>query len=295
MRWETLVGNQKIKQELQNYAYQQKASHSYLFYGQEGIGKKLFAQEFAKMLLCHDVQEEQLCDSCVKFESHNHPDFTIVEPDGKSIKIEQIRTLQEHISQKPIISNKKIYIIDDSDTMTKEAQNCLLKTLEEPPEYAVIVLIASNESKLLATIKSRCMKIAFQNIAQEDMLAYLQQQGIQETNPHLLKLYNGSIGKAIRLQEKRALYEQIETIVRTLENQDIVEVWKEAEVLYKEKEMVQQLLEYMNILLLEKAIQQPIYLPTIKAVEEAKRRVAGNANHDMSIDTMLLTIWEEIN
>jgi len=295
MHFEQIIGNEKIKQELTNYAYQNKITHSYLFYGQEGIGKKQFAKEFAKMLLCENLEEKQPCSSCIKFQTNNHPDFTIIESDGKSVKIEQIRNLQEEISQKPILSKKKIYIIDDSDKMTKEAQNCLLKTLEEPPEYAIIFLIASNESKLLPTIKSRCMKIAFQNIRQNQIIEYLKQNGIEETNEHLLKLYNGSIGKAIQLQEKRSLYEQTETIIEALEKENIIDLFKKAEVLYKEKETIQALLEYMNILLYQKALQNPIYIPTIKTIENTKRRIATNANYDMSIDNMLLTIWEEIN
>lgn len=295
MGFEQLAGNQKIAKELKNYVYQNKASHSYLFYGQEGIGKKQFAQEFARMLLCETPQETTPCNSCIKYQSNNHPDFSLIESDGKSVKIEQIRNIQEAIAQKPIQSSKKVYIIDDSDKMTKEAQNCLLKTLEEPPEYATIILIASNESKLLATIKSRCTKIAFQNIQTSEMIAYLKEKGIQENNPNLLKLYNGSIGKAIRLQEKRDIYEQVETIINTIEKQDIVEVFKQAEILYKEKEIIQELLEYMNILLYQKAIQNPLYLPTINTIEQTKKRLASNANHDMSIDNMLLTIWEEIN
>ena len=295
MSFEQIIGNEKIKQELKNYAYQNKASHSYLFVGQEGIGKKLFATEFAKILLCENAEEVEPCDSCIKFQSNNHPDFEIIESDGKSVKIEQIRNLQEGISQKPIVSKRKIYIIDDSDKMTKEAQNALLKTLEEPPEYAIIILVASNESKLLATIKSRCMKIAFQPLGKEEMKTYLRKAGIEEKNANLLNLYNGSIGKAIRLQEKREIYEQIENVIESLEKQDIVEVFKKAEVLYKEKEIVQELLEYCNILLFQKALQNSIYLPTIKIVEETKRRMGANANHDMSIDNMLLTIWEEIH
>ena len=104
------------------------------------------------------------CESCIKWDSNNHPDFLQIEPENNTIKIEQIRNMQEEISVKPIASNKKVFLIVNSDCMTKESQNCLLKTLEEPPEYATIILTTSNESKLLNTIKSRCMKIPFQKI-----------------------------------------------------------------------------------------------------------------------------------
>ena len=104
------------------------------------------------------------CKSCVEFDGGNNPDFVYIEPDGKVIKIEQIRELQTKVIEKPVNSNKKVYVINDADLMTKEAQNCLLKTLEEPPEYIVIILIVNNESKVLTTIKSRCMKIYFEKI-----------------------------------------------------------------------------------------------------------------------------------
>ena len=160
-----IIGNNSIKQELEQIIKLNKLSHSYLFVGTEGIGKKQIAKEFAKMILC--LGEEKYCNSCkscLEFDTNNNPDFTLIEPDGASIKIEQIRQMQRKIIEAPIISNKKVYIIDNADLMTKEAQNCLLKTLEEPPEFVTIILIGSKESEFLSTIKSRCMIIKFQNI-----------------------------------------------------------------------------------------------------------------------------------
>ena len=163
--FDSIIGNNKIKQLLINSVQNDKTSHSYLFVGIDGIGKKMVATEFAKMLLClNETRYCNKCKSCIEFDSNNNPDFLCIEPDGNSIKIEQIRYLQKKIQEKPIISNKKVYIINDADKMTVEAQNCLLKTLEEPPEYATIVLIGSNENAFLTTIKSRCMIIHFNKI-----------------------------------------------------------------------------------------------------------------------------------
>ena len=108
--------------------------------------------------------------------------------DGKSIKIEQIRYMQEKIAEKPISSNKKVYIINNSDTMTKEAQNCLLKTLEEPPEYAVIILVLANENNMLNTIKSRCTKIMFNPLSKEEIIHYFNSNGLEMPNERTLKL-----------------------------------------------------------------------------------------------------------
>ena len=97
----------------------------------------------------------------------------MLEPDSGKVKIEQIREIQRKIAEKPIISNQKVYIINDADTMTTEAQNCLLKTLEEPPEYITIILICSNENKLLGTIKSRCTRLYFEKLTNEDVEKYI--------------------------------------------------------------------------------------------------------------------------
>ena len=167
----SLIGNSKIKEYLTNVALNNQNLHSYIFAGPEGIGKKLFAMNFAKMLLClSDNKPCNNCKSCISFDGGNHTDFMLINAeDGKSIKIEQIRVMQEKIVEKPILSARKVYIINDAELMTKEAQNCLLKTLEEPPEYVIIILIVSNESKLLNTVKSRCVKIEFSKLSNEEI------------------------------------------------------------------------------------------------------------------------------
>ena len=187
MNFSNIIGNEEIKIFLDNLIKTNNVVHSYMFIGPDGIGKVLFAKEFAKMILCQDSNKAcNHCSSCIKFNSDNHPDFMIINSeDGKSIKINQIRFLQERISEKPIVSNRKVYIINDSDLMTVEAQNCLLKTLEEPPEFAVIILVLSNENKCLSTIKSRCTKIAFQKLRNSDLTQYANENNL-EVNSSLL-------------------------------------------------------------------------------------------------------------
>lgn len=118
------------------------------------------------MILCQgeSIKPCNKCKSCVELEANNNPDLIEIEKIDGSIKIEKIRELQEKILEKPIISNKKVYIIKDADYMTLEAGNCLLKTLEEPPSFITIIMTGSNESMFLNTIKSRCMKISFNKI-----------------------------------------------------------------------------------------------------------------------------------
>lgn len=154
--FENIIGNKKNKEILEKAIEINKTSHSYIFCGTEGIGKKLIAKELAKKILCLKEKANDCdCKSCIEFDSDNNPDFQLIESVDGKIKIEQIRQMQRKVAEKPIISNNKVYIIDDADTMTTEAQNCLLKTLEEPPEYITIILICTNEGNLLSTIKSK--------------------------------------------------------------------------------------------------------------------------------------------
>ena len=143
--------------------------------------------------------------------------------------------MQEKISEKPITSSRKVYLIIDSDTMTKEAQNCLLKTLEEPPEFVTIILITSNESKLLNTIKSRCMKIYFERIEEDKIQKYLENNMQIEISKELIKLSGGSIGRAITLQEEKDIYGQVNNVLYNLEKQDLITTLNNSEILYKEK------------------------------------------------------------
>ena len=269
-----------------------------MFIGPDGIGKVLFAKEFAKMILCQDSNKAcNHCSSCIKFNSDNHPDFMIINSeDGKSIKINQIRFLQERISEKPIVSNRKVYIINDSDLMTVEAQNCLLKTLEEPPEFAVIILVLSNENKCLSTIKSRCTKIAFQKLRNSDLTQYANENNL-EVNSSLLSASDGSISKLLNLQNNLEAYKQLDNIINAFSKDNIVDIWNNADILYKSKDNINTLLEYLNTVFLErlKSTKESKYIQSIKIIENTKNKLSSNANYDMCIDNLLLQIWEDFN
>ena len=278
-----IIENDKLKKELIHSVETNKTSHSYLFIGTEGIGKKLIAEEFAKMLLA------------VK-DTENSPDFSIIEPDGNSIKIEQIREFQKKVSEKPIISNKKVYIINDSDKMTVEAQNCLLKTLEEPPEFVTIILIGSNENSFLSTIKSRCMILHFEKISDEQIQKYLQENHQTEINSKImLEACQGSIGKALEIKDKQELYQNTEQVVNSLERKDKIDILNMSDFIYKSKDAKLEILNYMNVLFINLAKINSKYADCIAIVEETKRRLQSNANYDMCIDNLLLSLWENVN
>ena len=293
-----ILGNEKIKESLQNSVKAERISHSYLFIGTDGIGKKMIASEFAKMILCLDKNNKYCnnCKSCIEFDTNNNPDFKIIKPDGNSIKIEQIREIQDKIAEKQIISNKKAYIIDDADKMTQEAQNCLLKTLEEPPEYAIIILIGSNETAFLSTIKSRCIILHFKKIKDEEIAEFIREKyQIEIDNQNLLKAAQGSIGKAIQIKEDEEIYSKIDEIISNLENADNIDILKMAEIIYKSKDKINDILEYMNIIFIDIAKKSNKYANCINIVEDAKKRLQSNVNFDMCIDNMLLNLWEQVN
>lgn len=301
MAFEGLIGNEKNKNILANSVKTENILHSYLFTGIKGIGKSLFAEEFAKMILCDSNQEKPCgkCKSCLEFQGRSHPDFLVVKPiEGKTIKIEQIRYLQEKIAEKPVTSEKKVYIIDEADTMTREASNALLKTLEEPPTYATLILITDNESKLLVTIKSRCTKIAFEPLTGEELKIYLSQVDFRDNiTDKILKQSQGSIGRLIEIQENIETYKQLDEIIENLEKNDITEIWKQSQVLYQAKENIIELLDYMNILFFEKFKENKYtkYTKAIPIIEDTKKRILANSNYDMSIDNLLLRLKEELS
>lgn len=294
MKFENLIGNEKVKDLLTKTIETNTILHSYLFVGIEGIGKSLFAKEFAKSILC--IEENKPCDkctSCMEIENSNHPDFMEIQPDGNAIKIEQIRFLHQKIAEKPIISKNKVYIINNADSMTKEAQNSLLKTLEEPPEYAVIILIASNESNLLNTIKSRCTKVVFQVIENEKIERYIKQNISEDVTKSMIDMCGGSIGKALRLKEGQEVYGEIEKLVQNLDTKDLIEIMNNTELFNKSKDNIYELLDYLNIILYNtRSIKK---MNCIKIVEEAKKRLLSNSNFDMTIDNLLIKMWEEVN
>lgn len=297
MSFEKLIGNKQIKELLTKTVQAGKVSHSYMFCGIEGIGKFLFAKEFANMILCNSNADSKPCSSCkacLEMDSNNHPDYYEINVEENTIKIEQIRLMQSKILEKPIISNKKVYIINNADTMTKEAANCLLKTLEEPPEYVCIILIVSNENALLNTIKSRCTKINFRQIEINDLKSYTQKKyDIQEISDGLIQASGGSIKKLVQMIESKETYEKLDKIFNNIERTNIVDAFQELSFLYEEKDKINETLEYINTILCNKAMEDIKYVNYINAVEETKKNLKANANYDMTIDKLLFNIYKE--
>ncbi|MFW6266433.1 MAG: DNA polymerase III subunit delta' [Halanaerobiales bacterium] len=206
---------------LQDQLKSKRINHAYLLLGKDGVGKKTLAFQFARALLC-EKEDNDSCDKCIncrRIDHHNHPDVTLISPeeDASSIKIDQIRNLQKEIAYKPYETEHKIYIIDEAEKMSVQAANSLLKTLEEPPAYAVIILLAESTSSLLSTIASRCQHITLSNISQKSIKNYLQNQGIKEDRARLLAgLARGSLGRASEINENEDFLKRRKEILNFL-------------------------------------------------------------------------------
>ena len=296
MEFKNIIGNTEVKNYLLKCILQKNILHSYLFLGTEGIGKFEIAKEFAKKILCQKESDDNCnCKSCLSFNGNNHADFYVINEEGESIKVDEIRKLTEKVIEKPIISSKKVYIINDCDKMTKEAQNCLLKTLEEPPEFVVIILISSNENIILNTIKSRCMTIKFHNIDNEELKEYvIKNLGYTNISDNLLKTFDGSIGKAIKLKNLKEKYDDIDLLISSFNKKDIIDIMLEGKIIY-DKENIYDILDYIIVCLYSKAVENEKYIDCIKYVNECADRIRSNSNFDMSVDNLLFKIWEELN
>ena len=296
MNYSDIIGNLDAKEYLSKTVNSNNILHSYLFLGTSGIGKKLIAKAFAKKILClNEKKDDCSCKSCLCFNTENHPDFFMINDNGENIKIDEIRKITEKVIEKPIISSKKVYIINDCEKMTKEAQNCLLKTLEEPPEFIVIILISSNENLILNTIKSRCMKLQFKNISDEDLKKYaIEDLEYTDLSENMLKTFGGSIQKAISLKDNKEKYLNIDLLVEKLEKTDIVDILLDAKIIY-DKENIFEILDYLIVCLYVKSKENSKYVYCIEKVNNAINRLKSNANFDMTIDTMLFKMWEDVN
>ena len=296
MELNNIIGNKEIKEYLETSIKENNILHSYLFLGTEGIGKRMLAEKFARAILCKENGKDYCtCKSCICFDGNNHPDYSLINREGETIKIEKIREITKKVIEKPIVSERKVYIINDSDKMTKEAQNCLLKTLEEPPDFVTLILISANENLLLNTIKSRCMKLKFQDISSEELKKFaIEKLQYKDISDNMLKSFGGSIGRAEKLKENNENYRGIEEFTRLLVSKNKLETMQMGKILY-DKENIYDILDYLIVCLYSNKEQNIKYLNCIDLVNQCITRLKANSNFDMSIDSLIMKMWEELN
>ncbi|MFP4021570.1 MAG: DNA polymerase III subunit delta' [Halanaerobium sp.] len=223
MSFNSVIGQKEAVEILQDEIKKDRISHAYLFSAKKGSGKSKLAFEFAKASFCEESVADSCgsCINCRKMDHQNHPDFKLISVlEAKSaISIDQIRELKKEIAYKPYDSDHKIYVIEEAEKMTKEASNSLLKTLEEPPSFATIILLAADSGKLLPTIVSRCQQIELRNVSRHKIKELLLAEGLKEEQAEIIsRTAAGSPGKALAIAEIENYFEKREQIYDFLKN-----------------------------------------------------------------------------
>ena len=225
-----IIGHQQIIEQLQRTVTSERIAGAYLFVGPAGVGKETVAHYFARLIFCQQKAEplgspsvpgkEPVCGTCLacrKIDSGNHPDLQFIRPEGSLLKIGQIRELQRQVIYEPLEASRKIYILTDVDRMNPEAENCLLKTLEEPPAASVLILLTSNVQALLPTTRSRCQILQFHPMPTQELAEILMDRFLvtPEQATAVAIATGGSIGKALtQLEKGDPLTEKVPEILR---------------------------------------------------------------------------------
>ncbi len=324
-----IIGHESLIHHLQVAIRQDKVSHAYLFQGEALCGKKLVAQAFAKALLCENEKGEAcgVCHSCKQAESGNHPDIIRVIPSKETVlSVEDVRTqINADISIKPYQSRYKIYLIADGDRMNEAAQNALLKTMEEPPEYAVLVIMTTNAEHFLPTIRSRCVTLNFRWVSDGQIREYLMKQ-YQLTDyraAEVVSFAQGNVGKAIMLASSSLftdLRDRLLSCLRKISERNILEISQETQELMAIAEEKTVLLDMMTVwfrdVLLYKTTKNNRFLifkdseadikreakrisesglaAIFEAIKQAKQRIKSNVSPQLTMEVLFDTIRKQM-
>jgi DNA polymerase-3 subunit delta' len=206
-----------VFRQLQNSFEHGRLAHAYLFEGDQGTGKAELALWFAKHQFCLNLQEEmpcETCNNCLRITSKDHPDVVEIEPDGQSIKVDQIRALQSELTKSGFESAKKVVIIHQAEKMNTNSANSLLKFLEEPPANFMIILETQSLGKILPTIRSRCQIIHFQALSTERLQSRLEAEQIPEKTAKLLANLTNSYTKAVEISKDELFNEARDVVIQ---------------------------------------------------------------------------------
>lgn len=328
MGFNNIIGHEEIIRHLKNAMKTGKISHSYIFTGAPGSGKKMLANTFAMTLQCEngDTEPCQKCDSCKKAIGKNHPDIIIVNHEKPgTISIDEIREQVIHdVAIKPYCSPHKIYIVPEADLMTPQAQNALLKTIEEPPEYAVILLLTSNIDSLLPTIQSRCVRLDLKVVDDSLIKKYLMERlQVPDYQAEIdVSFAQGSIGRAkdvatseefanmtanalkiLKFANRMEVYEladEIKNISAEKNNindyLDIFQFWFRDVLMFKATTEIDNLVFKQEINYIKEQARERSYENLEKildAIARTKVRLRANVNMELALELLFLTIREK--
>lgn len=249
MSFREIIGHKKSIDILRRIVSSGRIAHAYLFIGPEGTGRKMAAEAFISALFCGKDDACGVCPTCRKLAAGSHPDLHLVQPDGQFIKIDQVRDLQRELSYRPYEAPRKACIIDGADRLNQSSGNALLKTLEEPPGNALMILLATTADNVLPTIRSRCQQLLFSGIPTEEVESFLRAGGTDaETAQVAASLADGSIARALALcnEDIMAHRSAIVTAACGLSRQDMLPMFALGEMFDKEREKATQALELLT-------------------------------------------------
>lgn len=322
-----VIGHNDIIEYIQNAVSQDKVSHAYILNGERGSGKKMLADLFAMTLQCeeHTTSPCGECHSCKQAKSGNHPDIIHVKHEKpNTISVDDIRTqVNNDIVIKPYSSPYKIYIIPEADLLSVQAQNALLKTIEEPPAYAVIFLLTENAESLLPTIMSRCVMLKLRNIKTTLIKKYLMEQmQVPDYQADICAAFaQGNMGRAIMLASSEHFNEikeealqllryinemEISEIVSAIKKigtyklsvndyLDIIMIWYRDVLIYKATKDVNGIVFADQLKYIKDRANKSSYEGIeiiLDSLEKAKARLKANVNFDLVMELLLLTIKE---
>lgn len=322
-----IVGHEQIIEHLQNAIEADKVSHAYILNGPDKAGKMMLAKAFAQTLQCEEggIEPCMECHSCKQAMSGNQPDIIYVRHEKpNTISVDDIRTqINNDIVVKPYSSKRKIYIVDEAEKMNQQAQNALLKTIEEPPAYAVLLLLTTNADTFLPTILSRCVRLNLKAVRDEQIKDFLMKK-------HQLPDYQadvcvafaqGNVGKAIQLASSDSFNELKSAALQLLKRLDEIELYEMTEAVKQISEYKLEINDYFDLMMIwyrdilyfkatndvnrlvfkdevydiKKQAAKSSYQgieTIIEALEKAKLRLNANVNFDLVIELLLLTIKE---
>ena len=305
--FDAIIGHKKIISHFEEAIKTGKVSHAYLLSGEDGSGKMMIAKAVAKALLCEHKDGCGECAACKQVDSLNHPDVIYITHEKYEIRVDDIRKgINETIDIKPYSGDYKIYIIDDADRMNAGAQNALLKTLEEPPAYAVILLLTNNKDRLLDTILSRCVSMTLGSVRESEIEDYLKANtGASHADIAFAAAFSlGNIGRALHVLDTEEFKDMLNdtmnviTHMKSMEIYDflyIIMVWYLDMLILKTTGSLNQLVFKDKYRQLK---DQEIYISfegishILDEVEKARRRLIANVNFEVAIEMLLVTIKE---
>ncbi|KKB35311.1 DNA polymerase III subunit delta' [Bacillus thermotolerans] len=307
---------------LKNSLEKNRVAHAYLLEGDPGTGKKKAALHFAKSLLCEGEEPPcGNCRNCRRIDHGNHPDVHVIEPDGASIKKQQIALLQQEFSKAAVEADRKIYIIEHADKMTASAANSLLKFLEEPASDTTALLLTEQYQRMLPTIISRCQLLSFKPLSPSILKDQLIGEGISIPMASLVSNLTNNLEEALRLSreewfaQSRRIVLKLHEVLQKQSLEAMVKLQEDFNSHFKDKQQVNLALDlllllFKDLMMVQTGKEQDLAFPDqlallknqalhssagrtaeqITAILEAKRRLESNMNPQLLMEQLVLKL-----